>query len=443
MKHLDLKLVLVLVLASLSAGAFAQAYLEDPRYGNTPEERKQNVLILNFFNDTYNNKNYDGAAQYLQQLMEKAPKATQNIYIKGADIYRNKILRATSLDQKNIFIDSLMLIYDKRIEHFGDHATRGKGYIMELKAREYITYKPADREGIIKLCQAAIAENGNDSDPDFLNIYFQVLTDDYKNDNIEANFLMNEYEKLAKIFNTNPTPEKNEAKKTFEALFVSSGAASCENLEKLFRPQIAAAPADTALLDKVLGLLMAGNCVSDFQLEVGEKFYALKPSSSTALALAAGFEEKKQFDKALKYLNEAIANETDPATKANLCVRIAGSQLSSNNAQEAAKFAKEAIDIDPENGFAYMLLAQAYTVGSNACSGFDRQSVYWLAYDLLTKACTMLDEEHLKGTDEQLSSYRANFPSKEECFFRGLNNGASYTVRCGWVSGATTVREGR
>ena len=443
MKHLDLKLVLVLVLASLSAGAFAQAYLEDPRYGNTPEERKQNVLILNFFNDTYNNKNYDAAAQYLQQLMEKAPKATQNIYIKGADIYRNKILRATSLDQKNMLIDSLMLIYDKRIEHYGDHATRGKGYIMELKAREYITYKPADREGIIKLCQAAVAENGNDSDPDFLNIYFQVLTDDYKNDNIEANFLLNEYEKLAKIFNTNPTPEKEEAKKTFEALFVSSGAANCENLEKLFRPQVAAAPADTALLDKVLSLLMSRNCVSDFQLEVGEKFYAMKPSSSTALALAASFEEKKQFDKALKYLNEAIANETDPETKANLCVRIAGSQLGSNNAQEAAKFAKEAIEIAPENGFAYMILAQAYTVGSNACSGFDRQSVYWLAYDLLSKACTMLDEEHLKGTDEQLANYRANFPSKEECFFRGLNNGASYTVRCGWISGTTTVREGR
>ncbi len=443
MKRLDLKLVLALALTSLSAGAFAQAYLEDPRYGATPEERKQNVLILNFFNDTYNNKNYDGAVQYLQQLMEKAPKATQNIYIKGADIYRNKILRATSLEQKNVLIDSLMLIYDKRIENFGDHATRGKGYIMELKAREYITYKPADREGIIKMCQDAIAENGNNSDPDFLNIYFKELTEDYKNDNVEADVLMDEYEKLVKIFDVDPTPEKAEAKKTFEALFVSSGAASCENLEKLFRPRVAAAPTDTALLDKTLGLLMAGNCISDFQLEVGEKFYALKPSSSTALALAAGFEEKKQFDKALKYLNEAIANESDPATKANLCVRIAGSQLGSNNAQEAAKFAKEAIAIDPENGFAYMILAQAYTVGSNSCSGFDRQSVYWLAYDLLAKACTMLDDEHKKGTDEQLASYRANFPSKEECFFRGLNNGAAYTVKCGWISGSTTVREGR
>ncbi|UKI39110.1 MAG: hypothetical protein L6V35_08075 [Alistipes putredinis] len=57
----------------------AQSWKEDPRYGNTPEEREENVKILNFFNDAWDAKNYDDANKYLAHLLEKAPKATQNL----------------------------------------------------------------------------------------------------------------------------------------------------------------------------------------------------------------------------------------------------------------------------------------------------------------------------------------------------------------------------
>lgn len=446
MKKLALKLMFAFAFAAISFTANAQAFLEDPRYGDTPEERKENVLALNFFNDMCNNQDYDGAVKYLQQLMAKSPKATQNIYINGANIYKNKIARATSVAQKNIYIDSLMLIYDLRAEHFGDHAKRGKGYIMTLKARDYLTYKPADRVGVMKLFKEAIDVNGDDLDADVVNIYFKELTDDYKADNIEAEMYLNEYDKLIKIFDIEPTPEKAEAKKTFEALFISSGAANCENLEIMFKPRIAANPNDNELLEKAVALLTRAKCDSEFQLEIAEKFYKIKPSTNTAMALADAFGARKDHAKALKYLNEAIATETDPIAKANLSVHIAATELAANNARSAAEFAKRAIDINPDNGYAYMILGQAYAVSAKStCSGFDYQSVFWLVYDTLLKAKSLLasDDPQQKTIESQLGTYRAAFPPKEECFFRGISEGSPITVNCGWISGRTTVREGK
>ena len=218
----SVKILLSVALAVVGVVAMAQDFSDDAKYGKygaTPEERKDNIYLLNFFNEAVGNQDFQTASGYLKQLLDKCPKASENIYAKGATVMKNKIARAKSVAEKKTYIDSLMLIYDKRIENFGDHATRGKGYIMELKAREYITYKPADREGIIKMCQDAIAENGNNSDPDFLNIYFKELTEDYKNDNIEADVLMDEYEKLVKIFDPKrPRPRRRSRRFSFPAV---------------------------------------------------------------------------------------------------------------------------------------------------------------------------------------------------------------------------------
>lgn len=444
MKTIYFKLVLALAICALSTNAFAQgSYLENPNWGATEADRQANALTFNFFTDNYNNNNYDAAVKYLQEMLAKAPKASANIYVYGVNIYKNKIAKATSVAQKKGYIDSMMMLYDKRIEHFGEHATRGKGYIMSFKARDYLTYNPADREGIIKLFREAIAENGEAVDSDILLIYFKELVDDYKADNIEADFLLNEYDRLIVFFDTDPSPEKEEAKKSFEAYFISSGAANCDNLEKLFGARITANPTDLPTLEKAVALLTRGNCKGDFFLSVAEKYYKAKPTSNTAMVLASAFEEKKDFTKALKYLHEAIANESDPTAKSNLCVRIAGSELSAGNARVAADFARQALSINPDNGYAQLILAQSYAVGANtACSDFARQSAFWLVYDNLAEARRMLanDEGQVKNLDSQMASLRQNFPTKEECFFRGLEDGAGYNVSCGWISGRTAVR---
>ncbi|MCD7970017.1 MAG: enzyme of heme biosynthesis [Alistipes sp.] len=440
MENLFRKLTLTLAVTVCAIAAYGQQDF-GPKWGADPAEREDNVKKYNFFRDAYNNKEYDEALTYLPELLEKAPEGTQNLYIYGINIYKDKILKSTSLADKNSYVDELMKLYDMRSQYFGSDPQRGTPYILANKANDYASFKPADRENVIRYYQEALEANGESAEPDFVILYFNELTNDYKDDLIEADEYMAEYDKLEALFNLPHNSGAAGQKNTLEALFISSGAANCENIERLFADRVNNDP-DVETLEKAVMLLARGKCDSDFYGIVGDKLYAQKPTTWLAMNLADYYDAKGEATRSLEYLNAAIANEDDPEQRLNLAIRISGSELEAGNARSAADFARQAINQNPESGLAYFFLGQAYAVGANQCSGFDRQAAYWVVYDTLAKAKSLLgnDTSQVGNIDSQMARIRANFPTQEECFFRGLENGQSYTVRCGWVGGSTTVR---
>lgn len=111
------------------------------RYGNTPEERKENILNLAYLKYAVNSGDYDSAIEYFKQLVSSCPRASETMYILGITIYKNKIENATSKDAKYHYLDLLMQVYDLRLEYFGDHPTRGEDYILDRKRQEYQYYE--------------------------------------------------------------------------------------------------------------------------------------------------------------------------------------------------------------------------------------------------------------------------------------------------------------
>ena len=76
----SIKTILKVVLATVCISGYAQDF-SDPKYamwGDTPEERQQNILNSNFFKEACDNKDYVGATRYLQELIAKCPKASEN-----------------------------------------------------------------------------------------------------------------------------------------------------------------------------------------------------------------------------------------------------------------------------------------------------------------------------------------------------------------------------
>ena len=441
----NVKFLLSAVCALCAVAAMAQQDFSDPKYaawGDTPEERQQNILNSNFLKESCDNKDYNAAAHYLKELLDKCPKASENTFVRGTTLYKNKINRAKSLDEKNMYIDSLMLIYDLRNEYFGDHPKRGTAYILDRKAREYLIYKPADRKGIREAFRAALEAGGESTDPETVVAYFSNLCDDYKNtDEVMPDEIIAEYDRLTPFFEKNP--EAAEYKSQFDAAFGLSGAASCENLEKLFRSKLEANPDDEALLAQAVGLMSRAKCDGDYYFSIAEKYYQVKPSSETAMFLAQAFQNKKDFTKAKTYLNEALEVEKDPAERQKLLVRIALVGLVSNDIPGAAAAARQARDLNPEDGVPYFVLAQCYASSAAACGGFTGQATYWAAYDTMAKAVELLpsDSEYLEHAKTSMSAFRSRFPSSEECFFNELQEGARYTVNCGTAAGiSTTVR---
>ena len=73
--------------------------------------------------------------------------------------------------------------------------------------------------------------------------------------------------------------------------------------------------------------------------------------------LAQAFQSKGDYAKAIKYLNEALAVEQDPAERQLLLVRIALIDLVANDIPGAASAARQARDLNPEDGVPYYVLA--------------------------------------------------------------------------------------
>ena len=443
----SLKLILMVAFAMVGFTAMAQNInYDDPKYakwGANAEQRKQNMLNNQFLKEAVDNKNYKAAAGYLKILLEQSPAAAQGIYTNGIKLYKNQINRAENDEQRAMFIDSLLYVYDVRLQAFADHSKYGKAYILDRKAREYLTYKSDDREGVRKIFNDAIAaseEKTGKPDLELVAIYFSNLCEDFKNDLVAADAVIADYDRFTPAFD-GADGESAELKNQFDSAFGASGAASCENLEALFSKKLAAEPENEALLGQAVSLMSRANCDSDFFFQTAEKFYAIKPSSETALFLAQGFQNRSEFEKAMKYLNEALAAETDSAEKEKLYVRIALISMQMGNQSDAMAAAKEIKALNAENGYAYYIMGQCYA--SSANGEFAGQACFWAAYDTMSKAVELLGSEPqiLEAAKKMMSAYRGSFPTQEECFFNEVQQGASYTCTRGFASGvSTTVR---
>ena len=435
----NVKFLLSAACALFAVAAMAQQDFSDPKYavwGDTPQEREQNILNSNFLKESLDNKDYNAAAHYLKELLDKCPKASQNTFVRGITLYKNKIARAKSIAEKNTYTDSLMIVYDLRNEYFGDHPKYGTPYILDRKAREYLMYKPADRKGIREAFRAAIEAGGDNTDPETVVAYFSNLCDDYRNtDEVMPDEIIAEYDRLSPAF-AGATGQAAEYKDQFDKCFGLWGVASCENLEAMFKEKIAASNNDPDVLAQAVDLMTRAKCDSEFYLTTAEKYYEVKPSAETALFLAQAFQNKQEYDKAIKYLTEALAVETDNVEKEKLLVRIGVVQLATKNYAEARKAALEAQALNPEDGMTYFVLAQCYGAQASGAN-FTSQAMYWVAYDTMEKAAQLLEEADLKETaTKMMAAFRSAWPSKEECFFNEVQAGQRYVVN----GIATTVR---
>ncbi len=432
----------------LLAGSLSAQNFDDPRYavyGNTAAEREANIKKYNIFNDAVKLNDMPLALECLRELLEAAPKCSENLYIKGATIYKKKIATEKDPQVRDAYKDSLLRLYDIRLANFGDHQERGTVYIKQGKAREALKYLADNPTKLQAVVHDALATAGAKADLILIPNYMQILSNGYANDEVETDMLLNEYDFMSDLIAQNQAPEdkKNEAKDMIDKMFLSSGAANCENLETLFKPQYEADPNNEELIAKILRYFAQNDCNTEFSALIAEKHYAIKPSANAAIAIAGSYANKKEYDKAFEYYDQALDLEEKAHEKSLYATRAAGTALIAGNPRKAADYARKAISNNDKNGFAYLTLGQAYAAGANGCDGFMKQALFWLVVDNLTKARSLMEDQpdQIEAINEMIATYTRYFPSTEDVFMETLKPGDSFQVNCGWVSGTTTVRE--
>ena len=227
-----------------------------------------------------------------------------------------------------------------------------------------------------------------------------------------------------------------------EAIFANSGAADCEALVEIFTPKFDQTPEDLEFLKKITGLLNNQRC-EDTELfaKASENLYKLEPSSMAAYNLAKLFFKKEEWDKAVDYYEEAIANATDDEEQARYHYELGLIMFSKyDDFQQARSHARNAIAKMPGWGEPYILIGNLYASSSDMCSEneFEKTTIFWAAVDKFERARTV-DSKVNGAAAELIRRYSQYFPNAEDAFFYGFQDGQAYTVAC-WINENTTVR---
>lgn len=439
------KRILTLFAMLIATSTIVAAQELDPKFGANPADREANVKMYGMMDDSYKMKAFDEALSFIRQLVEKCPKASVNLYIRGTEIYRMKLNKSQNKAERMKYLDSMMIFFDQRIAAFGDspNPKQNAAYIKQQKAKLFFDYAPAETEKATTYFRDAIQAAGKDVEPDVVVAFFNMLTEGFKIDMVTLESYMEDYQKLTDLLNVAPSDDTEKALNAVEGLFVTSGAANCENIEKLFKPKYAATPDDTELIKKILALFDRAKCSGDFQFELLEKYYKIDPKPIYAAMLATAYESKRNYTKALEYVQIAIDNESDSKQKAGHMLRASLAYMAMSNYSKAAQMAREVIAIDNTNGMAYLLLANSMASGVGQACTEERQPAYWLVVDAYRNALKHFenDPEQTKMINGQIAACTSNFPKMEDLHMIGLTIGSAYNVSCGWISGTTTVRQ--
>lgn len=449
----------IFFLAALTASSvFGQKQPhEDPKYGQDSASRIECVKNISLYSEFYKQRNYKDAVKPWRKVFNGCPKASKNTYLRGANIYKNLIAREKNAAVKSGLIDTLMLIYDRRIENFGQEST-----VLGYKGVDLYSYKKEKAalevaEMLKKACQLGKGKTKSA----VVSIFMQATVDLFKVDQIEGNEVIEAYtlsmETLdaAVIYNKKLEERGGKyeqraqkelanietAKTNVDALFSESGAADCDALADIFAPKYDANKEDVDWLKKVTKLLNKYDCTDkEIFAKAAEQLNKLEPSAEAAHNLARLFLKKEDYTKAEQYYEEATSLQEDSITNALYYYEWSNLAMAQENYPKVRNLSNLSIKYNGKDGRPYLMIGKAYA-STKGCGkeAVEHASVFWAAVDMFMKA-KRVDSSLETQANDYITTYSKYFPNFEEWFMAiGSKEGEKYTVGC-WINVTTTIR---
>jgi len=423
------------------------AHLMQDEPGRFGEDSAQCVRNWSLYAEYYRQRNFELAYEPWKWMFLNCPAATQNIYIHGANLLRNRYAQETDPETREGIVDTLMMLYNQRIEYFGR-----EGFVLGRKAADLYQLRPDSVQRHYELTEKSIEMEGLGSQADVLLINFQAATRLHEAGMIEGPEIVEKYDRATDIidYNLENNPQDsiyfNPAKNNIEALFEPF--ASCENLVMLFENRFQENPNDPELLERITGMLDQSGC-RDTELfyQATKNYHELMPKAETAFLMGRLENERGSHGQAIRYLQQAIdlykeKEEDVTDDKFRTYLLMANISRERNRLQEARNYARSAAEVNPNDGRPNILIGEMYAasaenIGDNE---FTRKVAYWAAVDEFIKARDAAEDPAIEERARDLiNTYRQYFPDNELIFFHGYSEGDTYRVQ-GWINQTTRVR---
>ena len=436
---------IVLLISIAAMALFSSSSLS--AQGKFGPDSAECIKYLSYYTEYYKQKNYDSALPNWRQAYKLCPPTSRYSLLSDGTTLLKRVLQANSKNPiyKEALVDSIMKIYDERIQYWPKYATSS----LNNKALDMYNYMKDEPEKLYEGLTNAIAELGTETRTNIYLFQMNTAVDLYKDGKLDPESVIAAYETaIANISAMNPKNdvEKRSNEKTvsdIESLFITSQVASCDNLIALFTPRYEADPQNLDLAKNIVKMMgITEGCTdNDLFLNAVTVMHNQEPSHVSAYNLYKLYAGRADVENALKYMTEAIENaESDVVTDGGYQYELAAFCYKNNQTVKAEAAAKAALELDPSlAGKAYMLLGTIW--GSLTCSGNDveQRAKYWVAVDYMNKA-KAADETLAEDANNMIKQYSAYYPQTAEAFMYDITDGQSYTVSCGGLRATTTVR---
>jgi tetratricopeptide (TPR) repeat protein len=427
-----------------TTSVFSQRGVDDGSQYGHGEDSIKCLKNISLYREYVRQKLFKDALPFWRVAFRECPRASLNIYIDGVKIYKYFIEKEEDSNIQSALIDTLMLIYDQRIEYYKDVCNvRGRQGVDLLRYRrsediEYIVQGYNYLRESMDLCK------NNTSEAVLATMLSASLTLCQSN-KIEGEQVFKDFLRGIDILNYKLKKEPDDTnlailKESMINNFTSKPVCDCDKLISVFSERMAKNPHDVDNLKVITAVLKQSNCTdSELFFRASKNLHDSLPSAESAENIAIMAFIKDKYHEAIKYYNQAVMLENDSLRKAGYYLGLAKSNYKLNNFQNAKNFSLKAIKLNNNWGEPYLLIGQIYAESEDEFAGeCIPKAVYWAAVDKFFEA-KKVDPGIENEANNLILTYSKYFPSKEDAFFCGIHDGDSYRVGS-WINETTVAR---
>jgi len=410
------------------------------KYG-TIEDSVNCEMYLSLYRSFFKLKLYEEAYESWWKAFNDCPESSELIYVDGVTMYRTFIEAAPEGQVRNGLIDTLMLIYDRRMEYFG-----GEGNVLGRKGGDLLRYRQADIEQVQKayeMLDQSLKLEGKESREAVMILFISAGIALGNEGKIDNNQVIEDYYMIIGILDQleGRSSRWERTRATIDEIMLKEEILSCESLDRFCEQHFEQNKNNRTFLENVINSYSASECdQSDFYLAASLNLYRVEASPEAAHNLAILYISRNDLEKAAGYLKEAVKEENiDEETRARWYYELAVVSSANKEYCEAIEYARETIKLKSDYGEAYILLGDAF-ISSRENLGDDLQqrTAFWAAADKYEKAASV-DPSVAAEANQKLIDCTSQYLGQEDIFFLDLKEGNSYLVG-GCINENTTVR---
>ncbi len=424
----------------------------------SPGDRDKAETAYTLYRDQIKLKYLNEALPLWHEAFALAPAGNGRVkyqFDDGVKLYKHFFAETDDLAKKKIYADSIITIYNKRVECHpddADYVNARLGFDSYYTLGDYV----GENEAFDRL-KAAFDSKGKDVEYFVINPFTKLLYDNIVAENMDheegrkyATMVFDAIEQGLDECDTNCESWEiinDYAPKRLEALEGLRGFYGCEYYTTKYMDLYNTNPEDCETINDISRKLKWGGCANDhpnvMELAAAKaKNCYVAPPPEGPLKRAFNTYNEGNYRDAITLFEEFVNKTEDQNKKAKYMLLIAKIYYGDiKNFPQARQYALKAAELRSAWGEPYILIGKLYASSGPLCGpgrGWDSQIVTWPAIDMFTKAKNV-DPSISDEANKWIRQYRQYMPKKEDIFVRNLSSGDGFTVGC-WIQERTKIR---